>query len=120
MERFFADRGFTVIYPETLPLPEQVALFAGARVVAGFGGSAMFNLMHTRRLESTIVLSHHGYIARNEHLFTSLLGGQLHYFWSTADVAPPTEGRTKESFRPSWTFDFAELGADLDRAATSV
>src|SRR4029453_10183418 len=36
VERFFADRGFHVFYPEQLPLTEQVDLFAGARGGPGF------------------------------------------------------------------------------------
>ena len=116
VEQFFADRGFHVFYPEELPLQEQVALFAGARVVAGFGGSAMLNLMHSRRLEATIVLSHHGYAARNEHLVASIVGGELHYFWSPSDVPPPEEGRTGKSDRSSWAFDFSRFGTKLDRA----
>jgi capsular polysaccharide biosynthesis protein len=116
VERFFADRGFHVFYPEQLSLTEQVALFAGARVVAGFSGSAMFNLMHTKRLEATIVLGQNAYLARNEQLFSTVLGGELHYFWSPADVPPPEIGkRTKASVRSSWAFDFAEQGADLER-----
>ena len=118
VERFFADRGFHVFYPERLPLDEQVALFAGARVVAGFAGSAMFNLMHSRRLEKTIVISHSGYDARNEHLFTSLLGGELHYFAQEPD-APLTgiEG-SKQAQRSSYAFDFESYGADLARVIT--
>jgi len=115
LERFFADRGFHVFYPEDLPMSEQVALFAGARVVAGFGGSAMFNLMHCQHLAATIVISHHGYAARNEHLFTSLLGADIHYFWQTPEVAPPEHGRTRQSDRSGYTFDFAGQGADLER-----
>lgn len=120
VERFFAERGYHVIYPEELPLSEQVALFAGARVVAGFGGSALFNLMHTQRLEAVVVLSSHAYVARNEHMFTSLLGGELHYFWGRSDVAPPAVGRRKASDRSPWTLDFDEVGGDLDRVLRSL
>jgi capsular polysaccharide biosynthesis protein len=119
VERFFADRGFHVFYPEQLPLAEQVALFAGARVVAGFAGSAMFNLMHTERLEALIVLGHNAYPARNEHLYTAVLGGEMHYFWSAADVPPPATGRSLESVRSSWQFDFAEHGAELERVVAA-
>jgi capsular polysaccharide biosynthesis protein len=116
VEQFFADRGFHVFYPEQLSLTDQVALFAGARVVAGFSGSAMFNLMHSSRLEAMIVLGQNAYLARNEQLFASVLGGELHYFWAAADVPPPAAGmRTLKSVRSSWEFDFAEQGADLER-----
>ncbi|MDO9590335.1 MAG: glycosyltransferase 61 family protein [Microcella sp.] len=41
LERFFADRGYTVVYPPDLTLPEQFALFRGARSVVGEMGSGM-------------------------------------------------------------------------------
>ena len=120
VESFFAARGFHVLYPEEHSFAEQVAFFAGARVVAGFGGSAMFNVMHTQRLEATIVLSSNAYTARNEHLFASVLGGELHYFWSPADVPLSPQGRTKESHRSSWAFDFAAWGPELERVVASL
>jgi capsular polysaccharide biosynthesis protein len=120
VERFFADRGYHVFYPEELPLPEQARLFAGARVVAGFGGSAMFNLMHCRRLEAAVVISHHAYVARNEHLFTSVLGARLHYFWQLSDVEPPKMGRNKASSGSSFAFDFAAYGDDLSRVLAEL
>jgi capsular polysaccharide biosynthesis protein len=120
LEGFFADRGFHVFFPEELPLAEQARLFAQARVVAGFGGSAMFNLMHCRRLEAAVVVSHHAYVARNEHLFTSVLGGQLHYFWQTSDVPPPDVGRNKASSGSSFAFDFQAYGDDLARVLAQL
>lgn len=39
--------GLTTIFPERLSWPEQLALFAGARVVVGEHGSAMKNLLFT-------------------------------------------------------------------------
>jgi capsular polysaccharide biosynthesis protein len=120
VEKFFADRGFHVLYPEELSLQEQAAIFSGARVVAGFGGSAMFNLLHTRQLEATVVLSPHAYVARNEHLFTSLLGGELHYFWGRSHIPPPAEGRNKRSDRSPWTLHFDEVGADLARVVDGL
>jgi capsular polysaccharide biosynthesis protein len=113
VESLFVDHGFHVFCPEELTLLEQAALFAGARVVAGYGGSAMANLMHCRRLEALVSLSHHGYTARGEHLSMSLLGGDFHYFWAESDVAPPEEGRTLESFRSSWELDLATYGDEL-------
>ena len=120
VERAFAARGFHVFYPEYLPLSQQVALFAGARVVAGFGGSAMFNLMHSRRLERVIVMSHDNYLARNEQLYASLFGAQLDYFWSPADVRPADASKATELVRSPWAFDFERLGADLDRVLATA
>jgi capsular polysaccharide biosynthesis protein len=113
VEEFFRSRGFHVVYPERLPLAEQVAVFRDARVVAGFGGSAMFNLMFAKSVETVIVLNHQAYTARNEHLFTTLTGGDVHYFWSRPDVDHPEGGWSAQAFAAAWEFDFARNGADL-------
>ncbi|CUR54431.1 hypothetical protein NOCA2170003 [metagenome] len=120
VEAYFASRGFQVIYPETMPMAEQVVTFRHARVVAGFGGSAMFNLMHAQHLEGVILLNHEAYTARNEHLFTSLVGGQVHYFWSAPDVPHPDEGWNLDAFFSGWEFDFDRNGAELDEVLTQL
>ncbi|HEY3528657.1 MAG TPA: glycosyltransferase 61 family protein [Nocardioides sp.] len=119
VERRFADRGFTILYPEQHPLPDQARLFREARVVAGFGGSALFNVMHTRRLEALVVLNHSGYFARNEHLFAAVKGGESHYFWSPPDRSPANP-RSKQALRAGWEFDLPGLGDDLDRLITRL
>ena len=120
VEAYFAARGFQVIHPEKMPMAEQVVTFRHARVVAGFGGSAMFNLMHAQHLEGVVLLNHEAYTARNEHLFTSLLGGQVHYFWSTPDVAHPDDGFDLDAFFSGWEFDFARNGTELDEVLTQL
>lgn len=118
VEEFFVERGFSVVHPEALTLAEQMATFRGARVVAGFGGSAMFNLLFAQDVETVVVLSHEAYRARNEHLYTTVIGGDVHYFWSAPDVAHPPGGWSAEALASSWEFDFernaAELAALLD------
>jgi capsular polysaccharide biosynthesis protein len=115
LEDYFSRHGFQIIYPERHPMPEQAAIFANARVVAGFAGSAMFNLMYARKLESTIVLTHDAYHARNEELYAALLGGRIDYFRSHADLEHPEGGFDRDALRSSWAFDFERFGADLDR-----
>ena len=121
VEEHFAAHGFSVVYPERHSFAAQVAMFREARVVAGFGGSAMFNIMHTRRLETLIVLNHTSYVARNEHLFASLKGGDSHYFWSAADLEQPGDGDLSfDAMHSSWEFDFATLGDDLERLLSGL
>lgn len=115
VEEFFGARGFTVVYPERHDLAEQASIFAGAEVVAGFAGSALVNVQFCRDLKSLIVLGHQAYTARNEYLMASLLGCELHYFWSRADVSHPTAGWSQEAFRSSWRFDLEQHQRDLDR-----
>ncbi len=75
MEAFFAEHGFDVVYPELYDLAHQAVIFSAAEVIAGFGGSAMFNAMFNRNQPTVILLSHEAYTARNEHLFSALIGG---------------------------------------------
>ncbi|KHL19280.1 capsular polysaccharide biosynthesis protein [Mumia flava] len=120
VEAVFADHGFAIVYPEELSLPEQAGLFRGARVVAGFGGSGLFNVMHCAQLEHLIVLTHEAYIARNEHMFAAVLGGQLDYFWSPPEIEHPQDGYAAEAFKSAWSFDFEGNGAALRSLLASL
>jgi capsular polysaccharide biosynthesis protein len=120
VEAFFTAHGFTVIYPEELSLGQQVGIFANATTIAGFGGSALFNVMHARRMTTLIVLSHEAYTARNEHLFTALLGPAVHYFWSAPDVAHPEGEWDQDAFYSEWDFDFARNRAALDEVIAGL
>ena len=120
VEDLFSARGFRIVYPELLDIGEQATVFAKARVIAGFAGSAMFNVMFAREVETFVVLAHESYTARNEHLFAAALGCDVHYFWSTPDIPHPERGWTEDAFYSDWEFDFArnadELNALLDTA----
>jgi capsular polysaccharide biosynthesis protein len=112
VESLFASHGFAVLQPETLTLPEQAAVFAQARVVAGFGGSGMFNLLFADALESLIVLNQSSYWGRSEHLFAAALGVESHFFWSVPDYADPAG--SYPAHQSAWSFDFAENRAPLE------
>lgn len=120
VESYFAARGFTVIQPELYDLGQQAAIFADARVVAGFGGSGMFNLLYTTQLDTLILLNQEAYTARNEHLYASLLGGDVHYFWSRPDTPHPAGGWSEEAYYSDWEFDFARNSSDLDAVLDSL
>jgi capsular polysaccharide biosynthesis protein len=127
VERFFASQGFTVVHPEKLDLSAQVSMFAAAKVVAGFGGSALFNVMYAQHLECLIILNHEAYIARNEHLYTALTGGAVHYFWSKPDVPQPESfisGADRrwsgEAFVSGWEFDFHRNRAPLEHLLATL
>jgi capsular polysaccharide biosynthesis protein len=108
------------VYPELYDLPTQAAMFRGARVVAGFGGSGMFNVLHCDQLNAMIVLSQERYTARNELLFAAALGADIHYFWSTPDLGRPSEGGKATPYYADWDFDFARNKADLDSLLRSI
>jgi hypothetical protein len=74
----------------------------------------LFNLMYAQKLEGVILLNHEAYTARNEHLFTSLTGGEVHYFWSRPDIEHPDGAFSQAAFESDWEFDFERNAAELD------
>jgi capsular polysaccharide biosynthesis protein len=114
VEDRFRAAGFTVIRPETLPLPEQVQLFRRASVVAGFGGSGMFNLMFRTRPTTAIIVRPSSYTSVNEYMISSVLGNRLVQIDSVPDVDHPEGGWTWDAFRSGFTFDFDREGRELD------
>jgi capsular polysaccharide biosynthesis protein len=115
VERFFSERGFRIVVPEELSVTEQVAMFAGARVVAGFGGAGLFNLAYAESVETVIVLNQSAYHARNEHLFAAVQGAELHSFWSSPLLEHPPGGYSQHAHQSPWTFAFEQNAEPLDR-----
>ncbi len=120
VDEIFAAHGFTVVYPEDHDLAEQAGIFAHARVVAGYGGSGMFNVLHCDHLETMVVLTSEAYTARNELLYAAALGCDIHYFWSPSDIAMPEEGWDKTAYYSSWAFDMDRNRAELTRLLDSL
>ena len=115
VEAWFAQRGFDVVFPERLSLPDQATLFANARVVAGFAGSALFNLLYAEHVDKVILLSHEQYSARNEWLYAVSVADELHYFWSEPETKAAAGVRWRASFHSTWSFDFERFGAELEQ-----
>jgi capsular polysaccharide biosynthesis protein len=113
VEEIFAEHGFSVVSPERLTIPEQAALFSEARVVAGLGGSGMFNLVYSRSVRTMIVLNQWAYTARNEHLFAAAHEADLHCFWSRPDADHPDGGFSYDAHQGPWTFDVEANGPRL-------
>jgi capsular polysaccharide biosynthesis protein len=120
VEDTFRRHGFDVVYPELLTLEEQAGLFRDPRVVAGFSGSGMFNLLYARRRPTVIVLAHTSYTARNEHLIAMVKGCPIHYYWSAADRDHPAGGFAMGAFMSGWAFDFERNGAALDELLSGL
>ena len=113
VEAIFAEHGFDIVTPETLSIPEQVAMFAGARVVAGFGGAGMFNLAYADAVETVIVLNQWAYNARNEQLFAAALGARFHCFWNPPAKDHPPGEFSYRAHQSRWTFDVERNGEQL-------
>lgn len=114
VEARFAAHGFTVVRPEEHPMPEQVALFRAAEIVAGYAGSAMFTLAMCPEPTRVISLAPDAYTGRNEYGIASLWGHRLTTVWSASEVRHPPGGWTREAFWAPFTFDFDDEGRFLE------
>lgn len=118
VEEFFGRLGFTILYPEDMPFADQIATFANARVIAGFAGSGMFSSMFAPDA-TVLVLSGDSYTALNEYLIKSLVGGDIHYFWSPALLRHPAGRWTWEAFRSNFIFDIDRFGPEIAEIVTA-
>ena len=112
VEEWFAREGYTVVYPEDHSFGDQISMFRQAHRIAGFGGSGMFSLMFAPGARC-VLLSGNANTANNEYLIGSVIGLDLHYFWSPSDVQHPKGGWTNEAFHSGFTFE-------LDRFADEI
>ena len=119
VEAFFSRLGFAIVYPEDLAFGDQIATFGGARVIAGFAGSGMFNMMFAPNA-TVLVLSGDSYTAINEYLIKSVVGGDIHYFWSPAVVRHPEGGWSWEAYRSNFVFDLDRFGTEIVDVVTDA
>ncbi|QGG39924.1 glycosyltransferase family 61 protein [Aeromicrobium yanjiei] len=114
VESFFAQNGFKVLLPEKLSFAEQVHTFAAAKVIAGFGGSALFNAMFNSTAK-ILILTSRSYVAANEYLIASVNGNELHYFWAPPELQQPPSGFSVDAYRSGFEFPLAQHQAALMR-----
>lgn len=115
VETFFRDSGFAVIYPEDHCLAEQAMLFRQADTVAGFAGSAMFNLAFCEPT-NVIMLWPETYTSRNEYLICSAAGHRLSIFWCQPDIDHPQGQWDYAAYQSTYSFDFEHDGRLLAEA----
>lgn len=114
VEDFFRQRGFAVVFPEDFTLPEQVAMFDHAEVVAGFSGSAMFSVFAAREPKHVVLVSPESYTATNEYLLASVRGDRLSISQSPSEIAQPESGWDVAAMRAGFTVDLDVEGPWLD------
>lgn len=101
LDAYFAERGFKVLHPQTLPLSEQIRIVRQASVVVGLTGSAnhLIGFCHNAPLHLVISPS----TIRNWHDFG------LH----SPKGSTPSYLFTGQLDNETWTIDFDQLDADL-------
>ncbi|MFT4085083.1 MAG: glycosyltransferase 61 family protein [Nocardioides sp.] len=117
VEALFAELGFTVIFPEDYPLPEQVRIFRQASAVAGFMGSGMFTLMFVSDPKPVLLVGSDTYTPRNEFLIAGALGHDLSVAWCEAERDAPPDGKR---FQAGFVFDMDTEGEFIRAAAAGL
>ena len=112
VEAEFAAHDFAMVQPGALSIADQATLFAGAKVIAGYGGSAQFNAIHCPGPTTRIVVASESYYASNEWLISAVKGDDYHHFWCRPDV-PRATTYESASFHSDFTFDFGRDGEAL-------
>jgi capsular polysaccharide biosynthesis protein len=115
VEALFSRHGFEVVYPEDFALPDQVAMFRHAEVVAGFAGSGLFHVCFSTRPQKVIMLGHEGYTATNEYQMASVRGHELVSVVSGIDRTERDDRVGVNRFQSSWSFDFEHEGRFLEQ-----
>ncbi len=105
IERIFERLGFTIIRPENLRVESQIALVSNARLIAGPGGSGMFNLAFQGRMRSAFLLVWENFIQLSEMLFSAGRGCDIWYHVGQT-MEPAADGAT-------WSVDLARLENDV-------
>jgi capsular polysaccharide biosynthesis protein len=113
VEELFTQHGFSVVFPEDRPLPEQVRLVREADVVAGFAGSGMFQIAFAGGPKHVIVVGSESYMARNEYLISSVVGHRLDLVLCRPDVARKTARFDNASYQSDFTYDDNREGVFL-------
>jgi capsular polysaccharide biosynthesis protein len=115
VEAIFVEHGFKVLRPETMSIPDQIAIFAAAQVIAGYGGSGMLSMIYSDRPGVRIVIGSEHYAATNEYLIASVRGDSYHHFWCPA-LAKPVDGEpASDALNSDFVFDTAKDGDNLHR-----
>lgn len=113
VEALFAEQGFEILYPEEYPIPEQAAMFRNAEVVAGYAGSALFNVCYAPDPTRIVMITSESYTASNEYMMASVLGHDIDLITCRADLDQPDQGWSRQAFEASYTFDHDREGRFL-------
>lgn len=107
VEATFHEAGFSIIYPEDIPLFDQVQLIRGADLIGGFAGSGIYHIGLTGGPKKIIVIGSSSYTAVVEPTLAALLGHELYVV--TCDPVDDS------GFNADFRFDFNRDGKYLQR-----
>jgi len=115
VESLFVAHGFEVVFPEQLPLPDQVAMFHEADVIAGYAGSGLFTTLFSDRPKHLVVITPDTYGPSNEYMISAVRGHRLDV---AVGISQSKVG--KEALRAPFVVDWATDGRWLTEVLDSL
>lgn len=86
IESILIDHGFDIIYPEMLPLSEQVELFSTRTHIFGFVGSAFHNHIFTQNCPRMTCITLDPYLNTNLVMFDRLKNMDVDYYYPIDNI----------------------------------
>jgi capsular polysaccharide biosynthesis protein len=120
VEALFAARDFQIIFPEDFPLPEQVAIFRQAEVIAGFSGSGLFTLALAEQPKRLVMITPDSYRAKNEYLMAAVHGHSLDVVWCESETPMPHDRFWGRAAAAPFTFDHEKEGLYLQHLLNAM
>jgi hypothetical protein len=107
IEQLFKKYGFEIIFPEQLPLHQQITLLSGAEIIAGCEGSALHLGIFMPLSSKMIILSARS-IAMNQLLINTLGNVETHFINAGID-------KSVLHFRGIWDADISFIKEQLNK-----
>lgn len=104
-----AQRGFRVIEPEQYPIYEQVRLFAGAKLVVGLGGAAIYNTVFCAPDARVLTIESSNAFTRPHTRLLGSLGLGYGVFYGDLDPYDPAPHHKR------WTVDIPAVLRAVDQ-----
>ncbi|GGL54026.1 hypothetical protein GCM10011575_10550 [Microlunatus endophyticus] len=120
VEQLFESLGFTLVYPEDHPLPDQIRMFRQADAIAGFAGSGMFHLMFTPEPKQVILVTSESYTGRNEWLIAGVFGHAINVAWCRSEAEWRGDHFASGGYQSAFSFDFDREGVFVRDTAAAM
>lgn len=104
MEAWFNQQGFVSVHPQELPIEDQIAIFARAKMIAGPAGSAMHNAVFSPP-ETKILLATSSAWLHLADIFISRAEGSLGFVFGDP-LTPPSRGHSSNK---AWSIEMDDV-----------
>lgn len=86
IEKELVKQGFRIVYPELIPLRDQIRLFRGNSIIAGCAGSAFHTSIFSPS-SCLVILSPHDHITSNQKMIDNINRNSAHYLYRNDEFA---------------------------------